>query len=171
MGLAYDLLVSPAATAVDDAERVRAAVWGDRFPVDPVRIARAFGMRVLFASLAPHVPGALVKERGHDPVIVLNEADSSSRKRFTCAHELGHFSESSDTPETYEYFDVRDSLAVASDTDPEEAYANAFAASLLMPARDVRRLHAKGLRELELALHFDVAREVMSRRLTDLGLA
>jgi Zn-dependent peptidase ImmA (M78 family) len=156
--------------AAKDAESVRASAWGDDFPVDPVRIARRLGIEVLDAQFAPNVSGALVKRPGQDPVILVNAADSPNRKRFTCAHEIGHFVRRSDSPDAYERVDLRGPLASAGQ-DPEEIYANAFAACLLMPEAEVRRLVKSGKSELELAQYFDVSREAMQYRLQNLRLA
>jgi len=153
----------------DDAERILAEVWDGGLPVDPVRIARALGIRVLNAHLDPDVSGALVKERQQDPAILLNAADSPNRQRFTCAHEIGHFVKRSDKPEEYEYIDRRDALA-STGRNQDEIYANQFAASLLMPAKDVRRLVEEGLSDLQMAIRFDVSLEAMQYRLKNLGL-
>jgi Zn-dependent peptidase ImmA (M78 family) len=153
-----------------DAERILADAWGDKgLPIDPVRIARELGIKVVTAWMDPDVSGALVKERQKDPVILLNATDSPNRQRFTCAHELGHFIKRSDAPDQYEYIDRRDTLA-STGTDPEEIYANQFAASLLMPASEVRRLADEGLTEVQMALRFDVSVEAMRYRLKNLGL-
>jgi Zn-dependent peptidase ImmA (M78 family) len=158
-----------AAEAAKDAERIRATTWGDTIPVDPVRIARRLGIHVLDAKLSPTVSGALVKKPGQDPTILLNASDSPNRKRYTCAHEIGHFVKRSDAPDQYEYVDLRGPLAAAGQ-DPEEMYANAFAANLLMPEKEVRRLHREGKGELEMALFFDVSADAMHYRLKNLGL-
>lgn len=64
----------------------------------------------------------------------------------------------------------RDTLSAAG-TDPEEIYANAFAANLLMPEYEVRRLRrGKRASDLDLALRFGVSREAAKRRLADLGI-
>jgi Zn-dependent peptidase ImmA (M78 family) len=153
----------------EDAERILADVWGDSLPVDPVRIARSLGIKVLNAQLDPDVSGALVKEREQDPVILLNASDSPNRKRFTCAHEIGHFIKRSGAPDEYEYIDRRDTLATTG-RDPDEIYANQFAASLLMPAKEVRQLAEEGLSDVQMALRFDVSLEAMQYRLQNLGL-
>jgi len=154
----------------EDAERILADVWGPDLPVDPVRIAGTLGIRVVRAHLDPDMSGALVKELGKDPVILLNAADSPNRQRFSCAHEIGHFVRRSDKPEEYEYVDRRNSLS-AMGRDPEEIYANQFAASLLMPSKEVRRLHGEGLSDVQLQLRFDVSLEAMRHRLVNLGYA
>lgn len=143
--------------------------WNDTIPVDPVRIARALGITVIKSQLSKDTSGALMKEVGQDPVIVLNRDDHPNRQRFTCAHELGHFVQRSDMPEKYAYIDKRNSMS-STGKSPEERYANAFASALLMPARHVRRLEKQGLRgDLQLALQFDVSREAMAYRLKKLG--
>ena len=152
-----------------DAARVLASVWREGLPVDPARIARRLGIEVLEAPLPRDVSGALIKEAGEDPRILLNQNDSPNRQRFTCAHEIGHFVRRGDNPEVYEYIDRRDSLS-GQGLLPDEMYANAFAAALLMPAEDVRRLHREKLTDLELAIRFGVSREAMQYRLTSLGL-
>lgn len=147
-----------------DADGILDELWDDhldgRLPIDPVRIARRLGIDVLNARLDPDVSGALVKELGQDPVIVLNWHDSNNRKRFTCAHEIGHFVKRSDKPDDYEYVDRRDTFS-ASGQDPDEVHANTFAACLLMPANHVRRLRRRGLSDVEMAVRFDVSREAM----------
>jgi Zn-dependent peptidase ImmA (M78 family) len=159
--------------AAEDAERLLRSVWlRDRqvvpLPVDPVQIARTLGIDVYDARLDQNIFAALVKELGQDPTILLNTIDSPNRKRFSCAHEIGHFMRRSD--DEYEYVDRRGPLSSAG-TDPEEIYANNFAAALLMPEAEVRRLYKKDATDVEMALIFDVSREAMGFRLKNLGLA
>jgi Zn-dependent peptidase ImmA (M78 family) len=153
-----------------DAQRLLGDVWGHDLPVDPVRIAGSLGIRVIRATLDADMSGALVKELGKDPVILLNAGDSPNRQRFTCAHELGHYVKRKDSPEAYEYVDRRDSLT-ATGRDPEEIYANGFAAALLMPPTAVARLADEGLSDVQMALRFDVSLEAMRWRLVKLGYA
>lgn len=153
-----------------DAEGIRRAAWQDILPVDPVLIARWLGINVLEAELDRDVAGALVKQSGQDPTILLNAVDSPNRQRFTCAHELGHFARRSDQPDVYEYVDRRNTLS-AMGQDEEEMYANAFAANLLMPEDHVRRFHERGMNDLEMSLRFSVSREAIVNRLKNLGLA
>jgi Zn-dependent peptidase ImmA (M78 family) len=160
-------------TVRQDADRAAQAIladtWNDSLPVDPVRIARLLGMDVITASLAPDVAGALVKERGQDPSIVLNAKDSSNRQRFTCAHEVGHFVRRKESGDDYEYIDYRDIFSSTGERE-EERFANSFAACLLMPEEHVRRFHRKGLSDIQMALRFDVSRDAMSFRIANLNL-
>lgn len=153
-----------------DADRIRTGFWGDDVPVDPVLIARSLGITVLNAQLDDNVSGALIKERHQDPQIVLNQSDNANRRRFTCAHEIGHYVKRSEELDQYEYVDYRDSLS-STGVNPDERYANAFAAALLMPEDVVRRFRAEDLTEAEMAGHFGVSREAMHHRLNTLNLA
>lgn len=156
--------------AAKDAQRLLGTVWDeDKVPVDPVRIARALGLNVLDAELSDDIAGALVKRPGRDPYIVLNAGDSNKRKRFSCAHEIGHYIKRG-AGDQYEYVDLRDQFS-SRGTDPNEIYANSFAACLLMPEKQVRRLKKeRKYGEVEMAVVFDVSREAMHIRLKDLGL-
>lgn len=157
--------------ATEDAAKLLKAAWkSGAIPVDPVRIARAVGLRVLEADLDEKTLGALVKNPGHDPVILLNQGDSENRRRFTCAHELGHFVRRSEEEEEYETVDLRNSLS-STGLDPEEIYANEFAASLLMPEDKVKSFVEEGMDDLEMAIRFKVSREATQLRLKNLELA
>jgi Zn-dependent peptidase ImmA (M78 family) len=155
--------------AARDASRLLAQVWRGLVPIDPVSIARRAGLRVVDAALDDNTMGALVKEPGQDPTIMINEKDSLNRRRFTCAHELGHYVRRSDQTQEYATVDLRSGLS-SEGTDEEEIYANAFAACLLMPEREVLRMHSEGMFDWEMAMRFDVSREALQFRLRDLNL-
>lgn len=151
------------------AEQVLEECWDGRIPVDPVRIARSFGLKTFSADLEESVSGMLVKKPGTDPEILVNEDDSRNRQRFTAGHELGHYVRRSEEPEEYEYVDYRDERST-SGTAEEERFANAFAANLLMPRSAVESLQAEGTPDFLLAKRFGVSREAMLNRLDNLGL-
>jgi Zn-dependent peptidase ImmA (M78 family) len=145
--------------------------WDGTLPIDPVRIAKSLGVEVLRTDLKPDVSGALVKKQGKDPSILLNAEDSRNRKRFTCAHELGHYIRRAARPEQqYEYVDYRDARS-STGTDEEERYANSFAASLLMPEVAVRALKDQDMAAFRMAKIFGVSPESMRYRLDNLGLS
>jgi Zn-dependent peptidase ImmA (M78 family) len=152
-----------------DAAKLLHATWSGAIPVDPVAIARTAGLRVLEAELDENTLGALVKQPGQDPTILLNESDSENRRRFTCAHELGHFVRRSEEADKYLRVDLRNSLS-ATGEDSEEVYANEFAACLLMPESEVKTFAARGMSDLEMAIRFKVSREAMQFRLKNLEL-
>lgn len=153
--------------AAKDAAALLNSLWGLGIPVDPVAIARKAGLRVLEAKLDEQTMGALVKQPGQDPTILLNEDDGDNRKRFTCAHEIGHFVRRSNEADEYTTVDLRGPLS-ASGQDEEEVYANEFAACLLMPEAEVKVFEELGLSELDMAIRFKVSREAMHYRLENL---
>lgn len=156
--------------AARDAANLLAATWPLSVPVDPVSIARRTGLRVVYAAIDEDTMGALIKQPHEDPTIMINDSDVENRKRFTCAHELGHFVRRSEEADEYATVDLRSGLSAAG-SDPEEIYANEFAACLLMPDEVVRSYRATGLNDLEMAIRFKVSRAAMQHRLKNLGLA
>jgi Zn-dependent peptidase ImmA (M78 family) len=157
--------------AATTAKSVRTEIWEPRgFPVDPAWIAHQMGLRVLDADLPDKVSGALVKETGEDPVILLNRTDSKNRKRFSCAHELGHYAfRMANGADHYEYIDFRDEESGAG-INSEEIFANRFAAELLMPTDEVKRLHQEGKPSLLIARYFGVSDDAIRIRFKTLGL-
>jgi len=151
------------------AEDVRADFWANRgLPVDPIQISRRMGVEVKEGSLPDSVSGALRKLPGAAPEILLERSDHKNRKRFTCAHELGHYVRRAGEDE-FEYVDYRSPLA-SEGFAPEEVFANQFAANLLMPEDEVRKA-AKGSSPLwRLAQSFGVSPEAMKFRLKNLRI-
>lgn len=157
------------AEAKSEAERVLSEYWVfDRLPIDPVRIAQRMGVDVREANMPPQVSGSLVKKTDSDPVILVQRSDSENRKRFTCAHEIGHYIRRAGDSEI-KYVDLREAM-YQKGSDPEEVFANAFAASLLMPEGIVRRFHGEGIPLWQMAARFKVSAEAMRWRLVNLGL-
>lgn len=168
--------VSGQGEAARAAERVLDSLWpggskSPALPVDPARIAHDLGVKVYETSLDKDVFGVLVKEPGRDPLMALNWSDSDNRKRFSCAHELGHFirrTEGNRGFDEYAYLDKRTPFS-SSAANADEAYANAFAASLLMPDNVVDELWKRGFHPFEMALRFHVSSDAMQYRLESLG--
>jgi len=154
--------------ATQAAEDVLAEHWDGTIPVDPARIAQAMGIRVVDAYMDADVDGAIRKDKGKSASIYLNIDNAANRKRFTCAHEIAHFVKHSAEGD-FEFIDYRDSLA-STGRLPDERYANAFAAALLMPEKHVRRLHEEGLDDQTMARRLGVSQEAMVNRLKNLGL-
>ena len=155
--------------AAEDAVKMLRVAWDGGIPVDPVAVARSAGLRVLEGELDEKTLGALIKQPEQDPTILLNEKDGQNRKRFTCAHELGHYVRRSAEEDEYTTVDLRNSHSSAG-LDSEEIYANEFAASLLMPEDEVKSFVDAGMDELEMAIRFKVSREAMQHRLDNLDL-
>ncbi|MGH7564044.1 MAG: ImmA/IrrE family metallo-endopeptidase [Gemmatimonadota bacterium] len=151
-----------------DAGILRRTTWGDRIPVDPVRIALDLGFEVRRTTLPQNVSAALIKKRGHDPVIVIEDRDSDNRKRFSVAHELGHYILNAGDEEI-ERIDYRDTLA-SEGAERDEIYANKFAAELLMPEDEVKGMWESGDPPWLMAQKFGVSAEALRYRLINLGL-
>ena len=143
-------------------------------PVDVERIARRLGTRVRETGFDGDVSGLFVR-KGQDAVIGVNSMHSEQRKRFTIAHEIGHFVLHISKPiyvdELVLHFRNRTS---AEGRDPDEIEANAFAAELLMPEDFVQQ----SMSDLDnwddeavskLAKEYKVSVEAFVYRLTNLG--
>jgi Zn-dependent peptidase ImmA (M78 family) len=160
------------ARAASDAHRFLSRFWLGRIPVDPFQLARQNGLKVINTTFADNsIAGALRKEFGRRPEILLNERDGRARQRFTCAHELGHYVWNGEGDDgEYQRIDHRDSLS-STGVYIEEVYANVFAAEVLMPEQHVRVMCAEDLFDWEMAQRFAVSRQVIRYRLRSLGLA
>jgi Zn-dependent peptidase ImmA (M78 family) len=115
----------------------------------------------------------LVRRPGHDAEIHVDLDDSPARQRFSCAHELGHYvlhgpEEGLPTDKGSAAVCFRDQLSGAG-TDPEEIWANNFAAALLMPRRLVESARRDFPEVAILAGRFRVSPEAMNFRLKKLG--
>ncbi|EPZ6667431.1 ImmA/IrrE family metallo-endopeptidase, partial [Escherichia coli] len=74
-----------------------------------------------------------------------------------------------DQSDVYEYADFRGEESKCG-TDPDEIFANQFAAELLMPADEVKKLHAQGNPSYVIAHHFGVSDDAINYRLINLKL-
>ena len=155
--------------AAEDAARVLKATLRLRAPVDPIAIAQELGIQVLEGELDRDRLGGLVMKPGEEPKIYMNQLDLLIRRRLTCAIELGHYVRRSAKTNEYGRVDRRSDRSEVEE-DPESVYAEQFAACLLMPDKDVRIMLELGVDDLEIALRFQVPRELVQRRLDDLGL-
>lgn len=147
-------------------------------PVDVERLARQEGLRVVEEQLESEISGMLYREGGR-AIILINQNDAPVRKRFSIAHELGHYHLHTSTSVFVDRrVRFRDSNS-SQGTIKEEIEANNFAAELLMPESFVLQeaMRLRGRRfplsdeELieELAKIFEVSRQAMEVRLANLG--
>ncbi|MBT2266339.1 ImmA/IrrE family metallo-endopeptidase [Rhodococcus erythropolis] len=144
--------------------------WQNKsFPVDPFEIAERMGIRASLRRLDDDTSGMIIARLRTQPEIFVEETDTYPRQRFTCAHELGHYVErtqtAKDLKEGFAFVDKR-----TSKTDAHEFYANEFAANLLMPDYEVRRLDEEGSTLIRMAGHFGVSVPAMRVRLGRLGI-
>src|ERR1700753_2935189 len=139
-------------------------------PVDPVALAPEIGIVVLLDDELDRAGSLILREKRGcwEPEILLTPIVTVDRRRFICAHAIGHYSRNIEMRRdgAWEFVDGRDFLAV--DDDPEESYATEFAAELVMPREVVKALDA-GASVLSLAARFGVTGDVMSARLDRIG--
>jgi Zn-dependent peptidase ImmA (M78 family) len=168
------LFVTDASSARDAetaAEQTLVEYWNlgaqTTVPVDPIFIAQQMGIQVWVADLEDGVAGMLVNRPPSEPEIYLRSDDARNRQRFTCAHELGHYvkrQEESDG-DSWAYVDRRDQLS-GRGSDVGERYANNFAACLLMPDSELKRL-MDHITPSKLAMEFGVSTEAMNYRIAN----
>lgn len=152
-------------------------------PVPVEEIAVAQGLPVIESPFASDVSGALIRTDGLAGIAV-NGTQHPNRKRFTIAHELGHYlleHEGEGDHLDWKFTVLRRDGNSSEANDTQEMEANFFAASLLMPRDCLRRdlsLRASfnGEAELQqddilvLAKKYQVSEKAMSYRLINLGL-
>lgn len=148
--------------------RVLKRHWDGLLPVRPERIAALMKVTLVGRggsgdSAYPYC-GYLSMHAGR-PRIEFNVNDSILRRRFTVAHELGHYALCHSDPPR----DPPSNFGVAV-PDANERAANQFAAELLMPAQAVVTMISLGLRCVDdLARTFMVSKVAMGYRLCDLS--
>ena len=136
-------------------------------PVKVTPIARDLGLPVYRVSEWGRNLSGMLKKDPRSPsgyAIFVNASDHDRRKRFTIAHEIGHYMLHESLIKDGI---VEDALLRAEGlSNAVEAQANAFAADLLMPWHLIRQQQEKGINSIEqLADAFDVSRDAMSIRL------
>lgn len=147
---------------------------GGLIPVPVVDVAKKLNLAVYeikMPSIDGVIPsGVLNKLKDGNWAIILNEKEAHTRKRFSIAHEIGHFLFHKGKPfvdafnagETF----YRDGIG----DDKLEKEANFFAASLLMPSEKVKEIWALSSDPFEMARKFDVSEVSMTVRLKNLRL-
>ena len=133
-------------------------------------IAKQLGIEILPYSFSEDISGLFFK-KGDKLYLGVNSSHSEKRKRFTIAHEIGHFILHSDEPLHYDVKEL-ESLHFRSEniSDLNEIESNSFAAELLMPEELVRELIEKGVTSVKkLSEKFNVSEEAMRYRLINLG--
>jgi Zn-dependent peptidase ImmA (M78 family) len=150
-------------------------------PIDVQLIAKRLRLKVIDCDLGEDVSGLLIS-KGNSTIIAIQKSDPPNRKRFTIAHEIGHFHlRHQFEPGEHVHVD-RGHLIIprnsrsSTGVDLKEIEANQFAACLLMPSkmlmRSIKALKAKSLRDdhvEKLAVEFGVSEQAMTIRLSTIG--
>ena len=146
-------------------------------PVPVELVAKHLDIRIESADLGEDCSAVLVRN-GNRAVIGVNKEHHPNRRRFSIAHEIAHFVlHEGDTYIDKGYRVHFRDLESGSGTKLEEMEANAFAAALLMPAKEVREAFKQQPFDLTeddslrmLANKFAVSTQAMTYRLMNLQL-
>lgn len=149
--------------------------WDRLLPVDPLKIAEAWGARV--EAIEPSTDhdnanySGIASIKNGVPRIYYDAKEHINRQRFTIAHELahhvlGHTKEGEFHRDNAKNYNTGTVI-------PEERQANKFAAALLMPEKAIRLLiTCEGVTTTqELAKIFNVSEAAMHWRLKEIGLS
>jgi len=151
-------------------------------PISLDSIVKSFGIRVVakpYDATGYHDVSGMLYRTANETVVGLNENHSDTRRRFSLAHELGHFLLHKGEVFVDAKVNFRNRLS-SMGVDREEIEANEFAAELLMPSNLVsaefyKLFNANKIFEhtspvTNLAASFKVSPEAMEFRLKNLGL-
>ena len=145
-------------------------------------ICRHYGIDLLEGEFEDeNQSGALIKDNGKWSIIV-NKHHPLNRKRFTIAHELGHYfavvkgstqaeiflEENGDVIRDYSL--MKRTEEVEEGSYQVERQANMVAAAILMPDDMVTNFYNKGLSLSELASEFGVSEIAMDYKLKSMGI-
>lgn len=144
-------------------------------PVDVKAIISEIGLTYVEREM-PLGESGYIEYDGWTCTIAVNTNEGPQRRRFTAAHELGHFLLHRDLLKKHRHLDRL--FDEAANRNPErplkhrhEMQANQFAARLLMPKLTIENAIAEGVDTIrDLALKFDVSRLAMKNRLNALDL-
>lgn len=133
------------------------------YPVPLKKVAESLGYSIVEfepqTDDAKDISGAVFYEQKK---IVVNASEPEARKRFTIAHEIGHIRLEHANESHIDYRNQ--------EKTPKEIHVNKFAAALLMPKSEFKRVY-KALRNIyETAIYFGVSEESASYRAANLGL-
>ncbi len=150
--------------------------------VDVIAVAKGLGIEVIVTDLDEDISGVLVTgQRGS--CIAVRKGDVAARRRFSIAHEIGHYYLRHQF-QTGEHVHVdrghlisHRSSRSSSGTDLKEIEANQFSACLLMPSKLLReRIKALDTDQLfdshisQLSKEFQVSEQAMAIRLSALRM-
>jgi len=153
-----------------DPIKIAEKYW-DAIPVPIFDIITELGLGPQFQPLPDDISGWIERQEDGTYSIVINENHAPTRKRFTAAHELGHYIYHRDllgpgTGDTRAYRTEQSTLPNAAIRPRHERQANSFAANLLMPAHSISRLRVEGVQgAADLAERLGVSEAAMKIRL------
>ena len=154
--------------------------YENELPTPIIKIVKDAGFSVYVQDLPQNIGGYIIvnadleKKFNTDKIIVVNESENAKRRRFTVAHEFGHFlfdfKSGKEFSNAFENDNTRDSQA--------EKRVNAFAAELLMPKEKFfdkfKELKEKNISEFDiisiLSDYFLTPIKSVEKRIAEIGL-
>jgi Zn-dependent peptidase ImmA (M78 family) len=147
------------------AEEILHQVMVTDIPIDVLQVAEELGLFVQETTLSGDLDGCLVTDGRVGGVLINKAIEDPRRRRFTLAHEIGHFVLHKDLPVVREQVDEVGSFFHSMN----EKQANTFAGYLLMPPHSVPEDLGKNPPSLaqvdDLAESFDVSLAAALRRI------
>ncbi|MBB6689952.1 ImmA/IrrE family metallo-endopeptidase [Cohnella xylanilytica] len=128
-------------------------------PISLSKIGKKLGLRYKKMPLHQNTGGMLVRSN-IGPYIVINENHPYTRRRFSSAHEIGHYMLGHDSD-----------ISIFHDQDRwEEVQANKYASCLLMPDELLYNVHKECRSIREIAIWFRVSPIAVAIRCSQFGL-
>jgi Zn-dependent peptidase ImmA (M78 family) len=153
---------------ISAADELRAENYQIVPPIDVYEIARNNGLEVIekvFPDDQADISGFVTAQDGIGKLYV-NMLDNPTRRRFTVAHELGHWQLHREELRSNPQRSILFRIAIGRlNKDPIERDANIFAANLLVPL-DLLGKYKKDNSNEQLAAKFGVSTEVIGYRLS-----
>lgn len=148
-------------------------------PVDLNVLVSSLGGKIIYKDGMEENMEALIRKKGESFEIILDQNKNNSRQRFSIAHEIGHLFLHMGFLVNQEKWnktnDYADSVYYRFGYSTEEYEANEFAACLLMPADEFRKVAKENLNDGVYNLnpikdYFGVSKDAVINRGRFLGL-
>lgn len=132
-------------TAALEAEELIRELGIDHLPIDPIEIAESLGIVVEPKCTEDGVSGMLIRVGNEFGIVYATHIESEGFRRFSVAHEIGHFRIPGHIDAVLEHGQIHESHAGFVAGDKYEREADEFAATLLMPSKlFVREMRSHG---------------------------
>jgi len=142
----------------------------DKFEVSLGEISAELGLIQAYSKILPDETSGQIYKKNNQYYIEANRNHHPNRRRFTVAHELGHYLLHKDVlDEKGEILERSDKIYNEEELQMERE-ANEFAAELLMPEYKIKELFKDIKMITKLAEYFFVSEIALECRLINLGL-
>lgn len=137
-------------------------------PLDVEDLTDKLGITINLKSLRNDLSGILYKDDVDKWIIEVNQLHHKNRRRYTIAHELGHYILHKHLKDRFE----DEIFFRGGEPSNEEYQANEFASCILMPEQKFRQLIKDGVNTIEtLASEFQVSTIALRIRAKNLGMS